>query len=140
MREIVREHVGSTHAHADVLRAADTLVRLLAFIQKGYSVREAIAKEAQDWISVKKIENWLELPDEFVVRQHFSPACYILEAMPASLYLTWKYHNDFSAGIIANAHVGGDNCHRGVVLGSILGLACGVPLKLLSGLKQPPPC
>lgn len=44
--------------------------------------------------------------------------------MPAALYLTWKYHDDFAAGIIANAVVGGDNCHRGAV-GSLLGAAAG---------------
>jgi ADP-ribosylglycohydrolase len=47
--------------------------------------------------------------------------------MPASLYLVWKYSDDFTAGIIANAMVGGDNCHRGAVVGSLLGAANGVP-------------
>jgi ADP-ribosylglycohydrolase len=51
--------------------------------------------------------------------------------MPASLYLVWKYHRDFSAGIIANAMVGGDSCHRGAVVGSILGAACSVPERFL---------
>src|SRR5271166_710340 len=40
-------------------------------------------------------------------------------------YLAWKYADDFEAGVIANANVGGDNCHRGAVLGAMLGAAAG---------------
>lgn len=127
LRITVKEHVGLTHAHANVLRAADTLVRLLWSMGEGMEVHEAIRLEAGDWISGKKSDSWLHQPDEHVIGSRFSPACYIADAMPASLYLVWKYHRDFSAGIIANAMVGGDSCHRGAVVGSILGAACGVP-------------
>ena len=127
LRMIVKEHVGLTHAHANVLRAADTLVRLLWNVAQGTPVREAIRSEAGDWISGNKSDSWLHQPDEHVIGSRFSPACYIDDAMPAALYLVWKYHRDFSAGIIANATVGGDSCHRGAVVGSILGAACGVP-------------
>jgi ADP-ribosyl-[dinitrogen reductase] hydrolase len=121
LRRIVKEHVGLTHAHGNVLRAADTLVRLLDAVSGGGDLREAIRAEAGDWISGNKAESWRNQPDTQVVGARFSPACYIAEAMPASLYLAWKYHDDFSAGIIANASVGGDNCHRGAVVGSLLG-------------------
>jgi len=127
LRMIVKEHVGLTHAHANVLRAADTLVRLLWNVAQGTPVREAIRSEAGNWISGNKSDSWLHQPDEHVIGSRFSPACYIDDAMPAALYLVWKYHRDFSAGIIANATVGGDSCHRGAVVGSILGAACGVP-------------
>jgi ADP-ribosylglycohydrolase len=125
LRRIVKEHVGLTHAHANVLRAADTLVRLLWAVAEGIALREAIRAEAGDWISGNKADSWLHQPDEHVVGARFSPACYIAEAMPAALYLAWKYHEDFAAGIIANATVGGDNCHRGAVVGSLLGAARG---------------
>lgn len=127
LRITVKEHVSLTHAHANVLRAADTLVRLLWRMGEGMEVHEAIRLEAGDWISGKKSDSWLHQPDEHVIGSRFSPACYIADAMPASLYLVWKYHRDFSAGIIANAMVGGDSCHRGAVVGSILGASCGVP-------------
>ena len=131
LRAIVKEHVGLTHAHANVLRAADTLVRLLWKVAAGDPVHEAIRSEAGDWISGKKSDSWLHQPDEHVVGSRFSAACYIADAMPASLYLVWKYDHDFTAGIIANAMVGGDNCHRGAVVGSLLGAACGVPERFL---------
>jgi ADP-ribosylglycohydrolase len=130
LRRIVKEHVGLTHAHANVLRAADTLVRVLWAVAEGTALRAAIRAEAGDWISGNKADSWLHQPDEQVVGGRFSPACYIAEAMPAALYLAWKYHEDFAAGIIANATVGGDNCHRGAVVGSLLGAAQGgIPVR-----------
>jgi len=128
----VKEHVGLTHAHANVLRAAATLTRLLVAVAAGDSLREAMQREAGDWISGTKAESWKNQPDQHVIGARFSPACYIAEAMPAALYLVWKYHDDFTAGITANAMVGGDNCHRGAVVGSLLGAACGeIPPKFM---------
>lgn len=128
LRETARTHVGLTHDHDGVLRAADVLVRLLwAIAAEGLGPRDAIRREAGDWISGNKAESWSRLPDTEVVGKRFSPACYIAESMPASLYLVWKYNDDFAVGISANAMVGGDNCHRGAVVGSLLGAACGVP-------------
>lgn len=127
LRATVKEHVGLTHAHANVLRAADTLARLLFRIREGLTLHEAIRLEAGDWISGNKATSWTIQPDTHVIGQRFSPACYIAESMPASLYLAWKYHDNFEAGIIANAMVGGDNCHRGSVVGSLLAAANGVP-------------
>jgi ADP-ribosyl-[dinitrogen reductase] hydrolase len=138
LRVVVKEHVGLTHAHANVLRAADTLVRVCGAVRDGVAVREAIAREAGDWLSSKKAEGWLSQPDEHVVGERFSTACYIAEAMPASLYLAWKYAGDFVGGVVANANLGGDNCHRGVVVGGILGVACGVPEAWSGGLHVPP--
>ena len=37
--------------------------------------------------------------------------------------LAYKYIRDPAAGLIANANLGGDNCHRGSMLGAILGAA-----------------
>lgn len=129
LRATVKEHVGLTHAHANVQRAADTLTRLLFQINQGMPLREAIRSEAGDWISGNKADKWSSQPDTYVIGQRFSPACYIAESMPAALYLAWKYHDDFSAGITANAMTGGDNCHRGAVVGSLLGAANGIPEK-----------
>ena len=135
LRAAVKQHVGLTHAHANVIRAADTLARLIFRIRERVPLREAIAREAGDWISGTEAEKWSAQADDHVIGRRFSPACYIAEAMPASLYLAWKYHEDFDAAITANAMVGGDNCHRGAVVGSLLGAARGPSEKWLAGLK-----
>jgi ADP-ribosylglycohydrolase len=127
LRATVKLHVGLTHSNENVLRAADTLVRLLWGITNGASVQEAIRAEAGDWISGKKSDGWLNQADEQVVGSRFSSACYIADAMPAALYLAWKYHSNFAAGVVANTMVGGDNCHRGAVVGSLLGASNPIP-------------
>lgn len=125
----MKEHVGLTHVHANVSRAADTLARMLFHIREGLPLRDAIRREAGDWLSGNRADAWLSQPDTHVIGQRFSPACYIAESMPASLYFAWKHHDDFDSGILAKAMVGGDNCHRGAVVGSLLGAANGVPGK-----------
>lgn len=119
-RQTVKTHVTLTHRHSNVLRAADCLTRLLQHIANGTPLREALMTQAGDWFSTRKAENWSRQPDRVVVGQRLSPACYIDQSFPASLYLAWKYHDDFPAAIIANARVGGDNCHRGAVVGSLV--------------------
>jgi ADP-ribosylglycohydrolase len=93
-------------------------------------------EEAPDWISDAKISRWIKEPDQVVIGQRLSPACYIPDAFPAALYLAWKYADDFSAGICANAQVGGDSCHRGAVVGALLGAANGIPARWMEGLRM----
>lgn len=121
VRQTVRDHVTLTHRHSNVLRAADCLVRLLWTLADGKSLGEAVMAEAGDWFSTKRAKQWLKHPDEVVVGQKLSPACYIAEAFPAALYLAWKYGDEPEEGLVANAMVGGDSCHRGAVIGALLG-------------------
>lgn len=123
----VKEHVALTHDTPEVIEAAAALVRILLDVESGSGLREAIEQHGSGWLGRKKMQLWLQQPDEVVIGEILSPACYIKDSFPASLYLSWKYAEDFSGGIIANAHCGGDNCHRGSVVGSLLGLANGVP-------------
>ncbi len=141
VREAVREHVELTHRGPEVLTAADVLVRILGAVLAGMGLREAIFAHGSDWLSESTARKWLKEPDEVVIGRRVSPACYLADAFPASLYLAWKYDEDFEAGIIANTNVGGDNCHRGAVVGALLGAAAGVdriPLRWREGLHDAP--
>lgn len=136
-REAVREHVPLTHRDPEVLKAADALVQILGTVLAGGGLREAIFEHGSDWLSRRKAEQWSREPDDVVIGQRVSPACYIGDAFPASLYLAWKYADDFEAGVIANTNVGGDNCHRGAVVGALLGAAAGagrIPARFCDGL------
>ena len=138
-REVVREHVQLTHRAPEVLKAADALVQILGAVVSGGALREAIFTHGSDWLSPRTAQQWSREPDEVVIGQRVSPACYIADAFPASLYLAWKYAEDFAAGIIANTNVGGDNCHRGAVVGALLGAAAGtsrIPAKFCEGLHD----
>ena len=134
VRGTVQEHVALTHQDKGVLRAADGLVQILAAVRAGEPLRDAILTHASDWISSAKVAAWSKEPDETVIGRRLSPACYIPDAFPAALYLAWKYADDFAAGICANAQVGGDNCHRGAVVGALLGEANGVSTRWRDGL------
>jgi ADP-ribosyl-[dinitrogen reductase] hydrolase len=134
MRAVVQQHVALTHQDKGVLRAADAFVRILLGVRAGKHLRDSILEEAPDWISNAKISRWIKEPDLVVIGQRLSPACYIPDAFPAALFLAWKYADDFGAGICANAQVGGDSCHRGSVVGGLLGLANDIPARWLQGL------
>jgi ADP-ribosylglycohydrolase len=118
--------------------AALTLTRMLIAIAEGLSVREAIETHGNGYLGRKKLEKLAQKEDRFIIGQHFSPACYLPESFSAALALAWKYADDFSGGILANARCGGDNCHRGVVVGSLLGAGNPIPEKWIEGLVSAP--
>lgn len=100
---------------------------------------ETIAEHATEYFALKRSRNWSTLPDHEVVGNILSSACYIHDAFPASLHLAWKYAADFERGVVVNANLGGDSCHRGAVIGALLGAANGahaIPDRFLSGLKN----
>ena len=140
-RRAVSEHISLTHRAPETIEAGDTLARILCDVCSGADLRESIVAEADDWLSRDKAEQWSLDPDDVVVGQWLSPACYIPGAFAASLYLAWKYADDFESGIIANTNVGGENCHRGVVIGALLGGAAGregLPTRLVEGIHDSP--
>jgi len=63
--------------------------------------------------------------DHDVVGRRFSSACYISESWPSLLYLAYKYLDRPKQALIVNTNLGGDNVHRGAVIGVLLGLASG---------------
>lgn len=127
--QIVREHVGLTHASREVAEAADLLVRLLFRLAEEESFENALQKEATGLVGLKRLKSWEGMDDRKVVGSILSPACYLPESMVASLFLVWKYQGRFASGLQANAEVGGDNCHRGAVVGALLGAIGPIPQK-----------
>jgi ADP-ribosyl-[dinitrogen reductase] hydrolase len=146
LRQIVRLHVSLTHKDPDVLEAADVLVKILAAAlprpdapartpaEAAGILRAAILEHGSDHVSRAKLGAWERLTDRQLVGGTLSSACYIDEAFPASLALAWRHADDFAGGVIANARCGGDNCHRGAVVGSLLGGVAAIPSDWLPGL------
>lgn len=145
LRAIVRRHVGLTHKDDDVLAAADALVRMLAdalprpaagidAAAAAENLRASILEHGRDWISAAKLRSWEGLSDRQLVGGTLSSACYIDEAFPAALALAWRHAGDLAAGVSANALCGGDNCHRGAVVGALLAASSPIPDRLLAGL------
>ena len=116
--------------------ASITLLSIPLFILKGAAIGKSRA--GQDLYSA--IHAWLhKVPGGLGIANVF--ACALFAAMAGSSPATCSaigsagipemrrrgYSPGFAAGIIANAMVGGDNCHRGAVVGGLLAAANGVP-------------
>ena len=119
--KLVQEHVALTHLGREVKEAAGALVGMLFRLAKEEPLEEALRSEANGLIGLRQLKTWESLPDRQVIGSILSPACYLPESMVASLYLVWKYRGQFALGLQANAEAGGDNCHRGAVVGALLG-------------------
>jgi ADP-ribosylglycohydrolase len=94
----------------------------------GFSVKTVVEKAKRD-----------RLPDQHVIGNMLSSACYIDQSFPAVLYLAARYADNLEAALVANTNVGGDNCHRGAVLGAIMGAAHGyeaIPERWILGLRD----
>lgn len=134
--DTVVTHVQLTHRNRFVVESAETLTRMLAAVNTGSTLRDAIKVFGSSWASSGQLDTWSSLPDRSVVGRHLTMACYLPESFTASLFLCWRYADDFTAGILANAHCGGDNCHRGAVVGALLGAANSVPDRWREGLLR----
>ncbi len=134
----VEKHVRLTHRNQHVSDAAAAMTHILYSLREGLDLRKALDSHAKPWASAGQFDTWTHFSDRTVIGRQLTMACYLPESFTASLYLCWKYAEDFSAGIIANAHCGGDNCHRGAVVGALLGAANGAPKKWIQGLIDVP--
>lgn len=134
----VEKHVRLTHRNQHVSDAAAAMTNILYSLREGLDLRKALDSHAKPWASSGQFDTWTHFSDRTVIGRQLTMACYLPESFTASLYLCWKYAEDFSAGIIANAYCGGDNCHRGAVVGALLGAANGAPKKWIQGLINVP--
>ena len=76
-----------------------------------------------------------EHSEEEVIRTMFANACYPEHGLPLLLYLAVKHEFDLEESLLANANAGGDNVHRGMILGMILGATSDkIPEHLVEGL------
>jgi ADP-ribosyl-[dinitrogen reductase] hydrolase len=127
-REAVLSHVAVTHAGGLVADAAGTLLTLASELWDGVPLSESFTTHLtrQDLPFLRgPIVRQAELPPERVMGRLYSTACYLEDALPGTFYLALRSADDPEEALVANAMAGGDNCHRGAVLGALLGLAGG---------------
>jgi ADP-ribosyl-[dinitrogen reductase] hydrolase len=144
-REAALEHLSLTHLGQKMAAAAEALVHLLMEVLSGRPLREVLLQQIRDqknpFYGFPYLQ-WLDELDEAVVGRRLSTACYVEDSVPSVLYLALKYHNRPEQGLVANTNLGGDNVHRGAVLGALLGAANGLeafPTRWVKGLRHPPP-
>ena len=127
--------VYSTHRSPKTLNSALNFSKILIELNKRAEIRNTLTSLRLSDIPLRKIKLWENLPDRKVVGSILSPACYLPESFAAALFFAWKYSDDFSLAVLSNAKVGGDNCHRGVIVGSMLAMQTGIPPKWMEELK-----
>ncbi|WP_371194435.1 ADP-ribosylglycohydrolase family protein [Glaciecola sp. SC05] len=121
-----REHIALTHPDEELMRVSDRYVILLCSLmdnpdEDNLKILLAAAGKQHKSFDVAGLVK-RDLPDQQVVGHIFSSACYISDSWPVVLYLAYKYRNEPFKGLLANTNLGGDNVHRGMVLGAIFGL------------------
>ena len=64
-----------------------------------------------------------EHTEDEILGSVFTTGCYPEQSLPVLMYLLHKNKFDFKASVLANANAGGDNVHRGIILGLLAGAA-----------------
>lgn len=139
-------HLSLTHGGATMNGWGKAVALLLLELLDGKTMYQAIAASELNSsvdINTGQLDALRDFPDTTVVGRHFSSACYVEYAVPATFFLALKYENAPEEGLIANTMCGGDNCGRGAVLGALLGARNGMlrrwPDRWVEGLLEPPP-
>jgi ADP-ribosyl-[dinitrogen reductase] hydrolase len=139
------EHLALTHGGSTMNRWGEFIASTLLKLLHGKSLQESLQKAGDECsvaIDLHLFESLQDYDDEIVVGKHFSSACYVDQAVPASIYLALKYCDSPENCIRVNTMCGGDNAGRGALLGAFLGALHGIdgwPDSWKDDLLQPPP-
>ncbi len=121
-------HLSLTHPDQHLAKVCKDYVALLneLLFREDQSAATIISAWSKRSIGIQLSEIMEKIhSDNDVVGKLFSSACYISDSWPSVLYLAYKYVGSLEAGLLSNTNLGGDNVHRGAVLGVLLGLAEG---------------
>ena len=137
-----RNHLALTHRGPRMEGSADFLIETLLRVLQGEPLQEVLMTGMRAQINPffgHPFTKWLELPDDVVVGRRLSTACYVEDAVPAVIYLAYKYAENPERGLVVNTNLGGDNAHRGALLGALLGAANGLasfPERWVEGIED----
>jgi ADP-ribosylglycohydrolase len=143
-RQLCRDHLALTHPDTFLAEVCDAYVDLIdgLLFREGDSAVQDLLLRATRGLSRRDLGRLVESarPEREVVGKILSTACYITDSWPAVLYLACKHQHDPLRALQVNAEVGGDNVHRGSVLGVLLGLIHGKEAgDLFTGLTEQAP-
>lgn len=132
------EHVQLTHPDSGLMNVVCAYVALLHYFvhgskdaQLGATISPELIvdqyKKAASTIAGVKLDKLLQTKsgDAAIVGGMFSTACYITDSWPSVCYLAAKYHESPGRALLINTNLGGENAHRGAVLGSLVGAVAG---------------
>jgi len=142
LKQVCRDHVGLTHPDDGLMMVIDAYVDLLSSLLKRTEHNDTIVPLIQTAMNAtgatdlsKMLQN--ERGDATIVGGRYSLACYISDSWPSVCYLAAKYHATPRKALVVNTNLGGENAHRGSVLGTLVGAASGeVPAGLYDQLAH----
>jgi len=144
-RKISIEHLALTHGGSAMRKWGKFLVTAMLNLLEGCSLVESCltaVNENRIEFDVHMLKSFESYPDNVVIGRHFSSACYVEQAVPATIFLALKYSHLPEKCLIQNTMCGGDNAGRGAVLGSLMGALHGIdgwPERWKNLLTHPPP-
>lgn len=147
VQAVCRQHVRSTHPDQMLLKVVDAYVLLVsqllscddvddstlvnwfcdaALAVDGGNITHLLSRQASDRRSDPE-ERFMQYlsEDMTVVGGRYSLACYITDSWPGVCYLAARHFTDSRRALMINTNLGGENAHRGSVLGTLVGLASG---------------
>lgn len=117
----------------DVLQSSAAVHSVLSQLASGVELKQALAKAAEpvkgELGDLMREALAKEPYEPLQTAQQFGLACYVKHAMPLNWHLL-NHATDFTNAVTDNIRCGGDCCGRSMALGSIAGLAFGVPGEL----------
>lgn len=128
VQAVCRKHLFLTHPDESLGRVCDGYVALIC----GLLMRNPEEQPQHYLLAAAQTTLGIDLEvlvararsDREVVGGKYSTACYINDSWPSLLYLAYKYLDSPRAALLANTNLGGENAHRGAVLGGVVSLAC----------------
>lgn len=139
VQHAARTQLGYTHPDERLSRVCYAYFLLLSKLLLASTIEEALQLIADTAASTvnRGFSRLLQAPatdDSQVVGGKYSLAYYIDSSWPVVLCLAHKYMREPLQGLLQNTNLGGENCHRGAVLGTLLGAASGCQLVLFQRL------
>jgi len=135
-----REHVRATHPDALLLSVVDAYVALLHELLQGPDAdrRQAALVRAAAAVPGTRLDTLLAAgrTDAQMIGGHWSTACYISDSWPSVCWLAARHTDDIDRALRVNTNLGGENAHRGAVLGTLIGAATGQGPSLFERLHR----
>jgi len=118
-QDIALQHLALTHGGQRMNIWGKMIAETLLLILNGVPLAKALEQASNNSpldLNIEQLIGLQDYPDTTVVGKHYSSACYVDHAVPATLYFALKYESSPEDGLIANTICGGDNAGRGAVL------------------------
>jgi ADP-ribosylglycohydrolase len=134
------QQMNLTHPGEGMWDAGRLMIRLFYDLIDGTHPKDAVEKliASQSSRLLKgSWKRWFSMDTRRVITTETGPACYLEQAVPAILYILRQHGEDPETALIENTMAGGDNVHRGAVLGALLAACHGIskfPKRWVTGL------